>query len=125
MIDEQRFEHAFAHLFHAGRLGVNFHAGRNRRRAGDGRARRLRDLRRAIGIQNRFAVRAERRRAEFDEAHAAVARNGQIRMPAIMRHIGLRQLARLNHRGRNRGLAGHSGRASPSALRFHGHPPSP
>ena len=37
MVDEQRFEHAFAHLLHGGRLRVNFHARRNRRGAGDGR----------------------------------------------------------------------------------------
>ena len=105
MVDEQKFQNAFAHLFHAGRARVNFHAGRNRRGAGDGRARRLRDLRRAVGIQNRLAVRAERGRAVFDEAHAAVADDRQLRMIAIMRHVLLRDFARLNHRGRNR-LAG-------------------
>ena len=105
MIDEQKFQNAFAHLFHAGRRSVNFHAGRNRRRACDGRTRRLRDLRRAVGIQNRLAIRAERGRPIFHEAHAAVADDRQLRMIAIMRHVGRGERARLDHRGRNR-LAG-------------------
>ena len=47
----------------------------------------LGDLRRAVGIHHRLAVRAQRGRAEFDEAHAAVAGDRQLRMIAIMRHL--------------------------------------
>ena len=109
MIDEQKLKHALAHLFHSGRRRVNFHSRRNRRRAGNGRTRRFCDLRRAVRIQHRLAIRAERRRAELDEAHAAVAGDGQLRMPAIMRHVHFGQLARLNHR-RGRELARPVGR---------------
>ena len=105
MVDEQRFEHAFTHLFHGGRLRVNFHARRNWRRAGDRRTRRLGDLERTVGIDGRLAVGAERGRAELDEAHAAVADDRQLRMPAVMRHVRLGQFARLDHR-RGRELAG-------------------
>ena len=41
------------------------------------------------GIQDRLAVRAERRRAELDQAHAAIAGDRQLGMIAIMRHIRL------------------------------------
>ena len=105
MIDEQKFQHAFAHLLHAGRGGVNFHAGRNRRGAGDGGARRLGDFGRAIGIHHRLAVRPHGGRAELDEAHAAIAHDRQLGMIAIMRHVRLRQRAGLDHRRRD-GLAG-------------------
>ena len=105
VIDKQKLQHAFAHLLHTGCVRVDFHAGRNWRGAGDYWARRFRNLQRTVGIQNWFAVRAERGCAILDEAHAAVARNGQLRMIAIMRHIHLRQLAGLDHRGRDR-LAG-------------------
>jgi hypothetical protein len=104
VIDEQRFEHALAHLLHAGRLGVNLQARRNGRGAGDGRARRLGDFGRAVRVQHRLAVGAERRGAKFHQAHAAVAGDGQLGMPAIMRHLHLGQLAGLDH-GRGRELA--------------------
>ena len=95
MIDEQRFEHAFAHLFHGRRLRVNFHARRNRRRAGDGRTRRLGDLERAVGIHHRLAVRARaracrirrgtcgscRRPATWDASNNAARRSWPARTP--------------------------------------------
>jgi hypothetical protein len=61
------------------------------------------------GFSHRLAVRAEGGRAEFHQAHAAVADDGQLGMIAIMRHVGLGQFARLNHR-RRRELAGPIGR---------------
>ena len=91
--------------FTPGVVRVNFHSRRNRRRAGNGRTRRLGDFRRAVGIHHGLAVRAKGGHAEFDKAHAAVADDRQLGMIAIMRHVLLGEFARLNHRGRHR-LAG-------------------
>ena len=108
MIDEERFQHRLAHLLRRGRIRINLHARRNGRGAGDGPARRarlvgqhgLRNLRRAVLVEHRLAVRAHLRRAEFDEAHAAVAGDGELRVVAIVRHLMRRELTGLKHRGR-------------------------
>ena len=106
VVDEQKFQDAFAHLLRRWRTRINFHAGRNRRGAGNRAAhcRRLvrqyllRDLRCAVFVQHGFAVRPNQRQAELDEAHAAVARDRQLGMIAIVRHFDTGQRTGLQHR---------------------------
>src|SRR5205807_3369646 len=58
----------------------------------------LRDLRCAVFVQHGFAVRPHHRQAELDEAHAAVAGDGQLGMIAVMRHLDAGERAGLQHR---------------------------
>ena len=52
------------------------------------------------GLSDRFAVRADGRRAELDQAHAAIARHGKLGVIAVMRHVHLGGGAGLDHRRR-------------------------
>ncbi len=109
MVDEQPFEDALSHLFGSRRTGINLHPRRDGRRTRNGTARRLRlvgqglpgDFRRTILIQKRLAIRPHRRQAKLHQAHAAIARNRQLGMIAIVRHLLGRDLTGLQHRGRH------------------------
>ena len=105
VIDEQRFEHRLAHLLRRGRSRINLHAGRDRRGASDRparcagfvRQRLAHNLWRAIFVEDRVAIRAHGGKAELDQAHAAIAGDGQFRMIAVVRDLHTGQCARLKH----------------------------
>ena len=107
MVDEQGFEHGFAHLLGGRRARVNLHAGRDGRCAGDGAARSggfvgedlAGDFRCPIFVENRLAVGSEHRQAEFDQTHAAIAGHGQLGMVAVVRHLDAGEGAGLEHGG--------------------------
>ena len=77
MIDQQKFQHRFAHRQHLGTLGQNRHALGHLRVAGDLQLGHFLDL---------------------DHAHAAIARDGKLRMIAIARNRDADIVGRLNDR---------------------------
>src|SRR6266446_331804 len=105
MVDEQKFEDPFAHLLHIGSVGVNLHSWRDRRGAGDSRPRGFGNLGGAVWINDGFAIGAKCRRAELNQAHAAITGDWEPRMIAIMRDVDVCSRASLNHGGGQR-LAG-------------------
>ena len=77
MIDQQEFQHRLAHRQHFGTLGQNRHALGHLRVAGDLQLGHFLDL---------------------DHAHAAIARDGKLRMIAIARNRDADIVGRLNDR---------------------------
>ena len=84
VVDEDKFHHPFARLFHHRRIG--FHHGR----LPLGTRAQILDLHRAGG--RRFGRAAD----HFDKAHAAIARDGQTLVIAKTRHFHARLLTGLN-----------------------------
>ena len=107
VIDQEGFQNGLAHLFGGGRTGIDFHTRGDGGGAGDGAAgsgrlvgqNGARDFWSAVGVENGFAVRADDGRAELDQAHAAIADDGQFGMIAIMGDVDSGQRAGLQHRG--------------------------
>ena len=83
MVDEQEFHHAVARLLRLGAVGVDHHALGGRHGAGRDGLRRLLLL---------------------DEAHAAIAGDGEPLVVAEMRYLDTGALARLEHGGARRHL---------------------
>ena len=106
MIDQQELHHAFTRLDDFCGTRVHDHALGHRRVAADGKFRAELDYRLAVGSQLRFLVRSHLRHTDIDEAHAAVADDGELRMIAIVRHFDAGQLRSLDqvHPFRGRGL---------------------
>src|SRR6185312_10067330 len=100
MIDQQEFHHAVARLFGALALRMDYHAIGNRLGAGRDRFRRL------------FLL---------DQAHAAIAGDGEALVVAEMRNLDAELLRRLKHGGvrRNLDLAAVDGEFRHRLLRRH------
>ena len=78
MIDQQKFHHALLRLDRHFRVGVHLHAFRSQGRAGRQRLGRLLD---------------------FNQAHAAIGRDGQFFVIAEIRDIDAELVGRVHHRG--------------------------
>ena len=84
VVEEEHLRHAFAAGLDAGRFETDVESGRDVGSAGDGRLRLPADLRLAV-FHHQFVRRAvAHRRAELDQAHAAIAGDRELRVVAIM-----------------------------------------
>ena len=87
VVEEKHLRHAFAAGLDAGRFETDVQTGRDVGGAGDGRLRLPADLRLAV-FHYQFVRRAvAHRRAELDQAHAAIAGDRELRVVAIMGHF--------------------------------------
>ena len=95
VVDQQKFHHALAALFHERRRGAHAHSLGDLGGAGDFRLRAPGDLGASIGTEHRLAIRRHLRAAGLDETHAAISRCAEFWMVAIVRdefpalHAGL------------------------------------
>ena len=84
VVEEKHLRHAFAAGLHAGRFETDMQAGGDVGGAGDGRLRLPADLRLAV-FHDQFVGRAvAHRRAQLDQAHAAIAGDRELRVVAIV-----------------------------------------
>ena len=84
VVEEKHLRHAFAAGFDAGRFETDVQAGRDVGGAGDGRLRLPADLRLAVFHHQLVGRAVAHRRAELDQAHAAVAGDRELRVIAIV-----------------------------------------
>src|SRR5262249_13613816 len=84
MGDEKELQHSFAVVLHGGGVGAHGHALGHLRGAADLRPGDPGDLRLAVRLQERLAVGPEFRHADLDEAHAAVADDGELGVVAVV-----------------------------------------
>ncbi len=84
MIDEEEFHHALAAFVDQRRRGANGRAFAHLRGAADGGARNPVDFRLAVGIEHWRARGVHLGSARLDKAHAAVARDGELGVIAVM-----------------------------------------
>ena len=99
MVDQEELHHALAAVLHQRRPGPDMQSRRGVGEAGDDRLRRPVDLRPAgRRIRHRLLCAGiERRRAHLDQAHPAIARDGQLGVIAEMRNLDAQQPRRLDH----------------------------
>lgn len=101
VVDEEEFHHAFAAILDQRGIGARGHAFGDFQGAGNLRLGRPGDLGTSVGSEDGLAVGVHLRSADFEQAHAAIARRAQGGVVAVMGdeaaalHAGLDELGAL------------------------------
>ena len=115
VIDEEKLHHAFAAFLREQRIGADAHAFGDGVGTSDDGTWHPADLWHAVFVFLRLGAGSRaRRHAHLDEAHAAVAGGGELRVVAVVRDVLLGLLARFDH---SRAF----GEFEPDAINLHVH----